>query len=195
MKPPANPAGTRRAHAIAPRRGPAHDRGLPGHLLRMPLLLACLAALPCPSRGLASDPTPSAPQESAIQERGSQPAAVEGATATGSAVDTAIAATDAPEHSPGLDRTEALIASLTIFVLAIFVGFEIITKVPPTLHTPLMSGSNAISGITLVGAVLMAGTSSVAASILGAAAVGLAMVNVAGGFLVTDRMLSMFRRK
>jgi H+-translocating NAD(P) transhydrogenase subunit alpha len=89
-----------------------------------------------------------------------------------------------------------LIASLTIFVLAIFVGFEVITKVPPTLHTPLMSGSNAISGITLVGAVVAAGSGgAVLATILGTLAVALATINVVGGFLVTHRMLQMFRKK
>jgi len=91
---------------------------------------------------------------------------------------------------------ETLVLSVTIFVLAIFVGFEVITKVPPTLHTPLMSGSNAISGITLVGAVLSAGTQHTAlTTILGFAAVVFATINVVGGFLVTHRMLEMFRRK
>ena len=89
-----------------------------------------------------------------------------------------------------------LMAGLTIFILAIFVGFEIITKIPPTLHTPLMSGSNAISGITLVGALLAAGAGSGAfAMFLGFLAVILATVNVVGGFLVTNRMLEMFRKK
>jgi NAD(P) transhydrogenase subunit alpha len=89
-----------------------------------------------------------------------------------------------------------LIASLTIFVLAVFVGFEVITKVPPTLHTPLMSGSNAISGITLVGALVAAGTQRQGlAAVLGMIAVALATVNVVGGFLVTHRMLDMFRKK
>jgi len=92
--------------------------------------------------------------------------------------------------------TLPLMAALTIFVLAIFVGFEIITKIPPTLHTPLMSGSNAISGITLVGAILSAGGGhTTAASVLGLLAVIMATVNVVGGFLVTNRMLEMFRRK
>lgn len=92
--------------------------------------------------------------------------------------------------------TLPLIAALTIFVLSIFVGFEIITKIPPTLHTPLMSGSNAISGITLVGAILAAGAGhGPMASALGLSAVILATVNVVGGFLVTNRMLEMFRRK
>lgn len=86
-----------------------------------------------------------------------------------------------------------LILMLTIFVLAMFVGFEVITKVPPTLHTPLMSGSNAISGITVIGALIAAGAEQTSlASILGAVAVALATVNVVGGFLVTDRMLRMF---
>jgi NAD(P) transhydrogenase subunit alpha len=90
-----------------------------------------------------------------------------------------------------------LVLLLTVLVLAIFVGFEIITKVPPTLHTPLMSGSNAISGITLVGALLLAGAKggSEVSKILASVAVGLATINVVGGFLVTHRMLEMFRQK
>lgn len=91
---------------------------------------------------------------------------------------------------------EALLVSITVFVLAVFVGFEIITKIPSTLHTPLMSGSNAISGITIVGAVVAAGTGEGdIAKYLGFAAVVLATVNVVGGFLITNRMLAMFRRK
>ncbi|MCH7724800.1 MAG: NAD(P) transhydrogenase subunit alpha [Bacteroidetes bacterium] len=83
-----------------------------------------------------------------------------------------------------------------IFVLAIFVGFELITKVPPTLHTPLMSGSNAISGIAIVGALLSAGLGQFSIStILGLAAVIFAMINVVGGYLVTDRMLKMFKKR
>ena len=85
------------------------------------------------------------------------------------------------------------IIGLTIFMLAIFVGIEIITKIPPTLHTPLMSGSNAISGITLVGAVLAGG--GFIGNTLAFIAVVIAMINVVGGFLVTHRMLSMFRKK
>ena len=89
-----------------------------------------------------------------------------------------------------------LVMLLTVFVLAIFVGFEIITKVPPTLHTPLMSGSNAISGITLVGALLSAGSEhSTLTTVLGLIAVIFATINVFGGFLVTHRMLDMFRKK
>ncbi len=88
-----------------------------------------------------------------------------------------------------------LMLSITVFVLAAFVGFEVITKVPPTLHTPLMSGSNAISGITVVAAIIVAGRGAgTAATVLGAIAVTLATINVVGGFLVTDRMLEMFKR-
>ncbi|HMO86199.1 MAG TPA: NAD(P) transhydrogenase subunit alpha [Lacipirellulaceae bacterium] len=86
-----------------------------------------------------------------------------------------------------------IITALTIFVLAMFVGNEIITKVPPTLHTPLMSGSNAISGITLVGAVLASG--NWLGNIFGFLAVAFATINVVGGFLVTNRMLQMFKKK
>ena len=83
-----------------------------------------------------------------------------------------------------------------IFVLAIFLGFELISKVPSQLHTPLMSGSNAISGITIVGALVAAGSGdSVFATILGTFAVACATINVVGGYLVTDRMLGMFKKK
>ena len=96
--------------------------------------------------------------------------------------------------------TEEFVLTITVFVLAIYVGWEVITKVPPILHTPLMSGSNAISGITIIGALLLAGMErevsdawADVAWILGMIAVVFAMVNVVGGFLVTDRMLRMFR--
>ncbi|MBQ0755365.1 MAG: NAD(P) transhydrogenase subunit alpha [Gammaproteobacteria bacterium] len=88
------------------------------------------------------------------------------------------------------------IAMLALFVLAIFLGVELITKVPPTLHTPLMSGSNAISGITLVGAIVAAGNENVVIiQVFGFIAVVLATINVIGGFMVTNRMLAMFKRK
>lgn len=91
---------------------------------------------------------------------------------------------------------ETLLIGLYVFVLAMFVGFEVITKVPTILHTPLMSGSNAISGITIIGALLVAGRSTDAlGNTLGVIAVAFAMVNVVGGFMVTDRMLQMFRRE
>jgi NAD(P) transhydrogenase subunit alpha len=82
---------------------------------------------------------------------------------------------------------------LFIFVLAIFLGLELITKVPSQLHTPLMSGSNAISGITVVGAILATASDSAFAGVLGMLAVVFATINVVGGYLVTDRMLGMFR--
>ncbi|CAN5514253.1 NAD(P) transhydrogenase subunit alpha [soil metagenome] len=88
------------------------------------------------------------------------------------------------------------IALIVVFVLAAFVGFEIISKVPATLHTPLMSGSNAISGITIVGALIVtASTGTPIAKWIGLAAIVLATINVVGGFLVTDRMLEMFKRR
>ena len=96
---------------------------------------------------------------------------------------------------------ESLVMLITVFVLAVFVGFEIITKVPPTLHTPLMSGSNAISGITIIGALILAGVLesdpafNQLAKIMAFVAVIFASINVVGGFLVTGRMLKMFQRK
>ena len=90
---------------------------------------------------------------------------------------------------------EAVLLGL-VLMLSIFLGFELISKVPATLHTPLMSGANAISGITVVGAVALAGTGEGDLSNwLGAAAVALASINVVGGYLVTDRMLAMFKKK
>ncbi len=88
-----------------------------------------------------------------------------------------------------------MINILTVFILAIFVGFEIITKVPPTLHTPLMSGSNAISGIAIVGAIIATKVGGELGSWLGVIAVVFATINVVGGFMVTDRMLKMVKRK
>ena len=90
---------------------------------------------------------------------------------------------------------EPLLVSVYIFVLAVFVGFETITMVPPLLHTPLMSGTNAISGITLVGALISAGAGhSTLSTALGLLAVIIATINVVGGFMVTDRMLEMFKK-
>lgn len=88
------------------------------------------------------------------------------------------------------------IAGIVVFVLAGFVGLEVISKVPPTLHTPLMSGANAISGIILIGAIYVASqTTSDVGTILGYVAVFFATINVVGGFMVTDRMLNMFKKK
>ena len=93
--------------------------------------------------------------------------------------------------------TGTLLIGIYVFVLSCFVGFEIITKVPPTLHTPLMSGANAISGITIVGAIYAAGKTGdpKLSAILGGVAVAMATINCVGGFMVTDRMLGMFGKK
>ena len=88
-----------------------------------------------------------------------------------------------------------MIDIFTVFILAIFVGNEIINKVPPTLHTPLMSGSNAISGIAIVGAIIATKVGGGLGSWLGFIAVVFATINVVGGFLVTDRMLKMFKKR
>ena len=85
--------------------------------------------------------------------------------------------------------------TIYIFILAVLEGFEIISKVPPTLHTPLMSGSNAISGITIIGSLLACGNSNPLTSAMGCLAIVFAMINVVGGYAVTDRMLKMFKRK
>ena len=89
-----------------------------------------------------------------------------------------------------------LILTSFIFVLSVLLGFELITKIPATLHTPLMSGSNAISGVTIIGAIISSGSGEqVASVILGTAAVAFATVNVVGGYMVTDRMLAMLKKK
>ena len=93
-------------------------------------------------------------------------------------------------------NSETLIAALYVFALAAFLGYQVISRVPPLLHTPLMSATNAISGISLVGSIVIAGAGgSTAARILGFVAVTCATINVVGGFGITDRMLKMFRRK
>ena len=92
--------------------------------------------------------------------------------------------------------TEALIIGIVIFTLATLLGVELIHRVPPTLHTPLMSGSNAISGITIVGALIVAGGGhGWVSSVIGFLAIVFAMINVVGGYAVTDRMLEMFRKE
>ena len=90
---------------------------------------------------------------------------------------------------------DAFLPLLTIFMLAVFVGFEIITKVPPLLHTPLMSGSNAISGITIIGALLAVASEGTLTTVLGFLALVLATINVVGGFRVTHRMVGMVKKK
>lgn len=92
--------------------------------------------------------------------------------------------------------TEGLIVGIVIFTLATFLGYELIHRVPPTLHTPLMSGANAVSGITVVGALVLAGAGhGWVSTVLGFLAIVFAMINVAGGYTVTDRMLQMFRKE
>ena len=92
--------------------------------------------------------------------------------------------------------SEGIVLGIVVFTLATFLGFELIHRVPPTLHTPLMSGSNAISGITIVGALLVAGGGfGWVSTVIGFGAVVLAMMNVVGGYAVTDRMLHMFKKK
>src|SRR6266436_7599128 len=102
-------------------------------------------------------------------------------------------------NSETLTSPQAVIAALYVFALAAFLGYQVISRVPPLLHTPLMSATNAISGISLIGSLVIAGSHydehQMLASILGCAAVTSAMINVTGGFLITDRMLKMFRKK
>lgn len=89
-----------------------------------------------------------------------------------------------------------LLSLIIIFALALFIGYEVITKVPSTLHTPLMSGSNAISGIVIVGAIIITSNADgILAIILSVVAIVLATINVIGGFMVTDRMLAMFKKR
>ncbi len=113
------------------------------------------------------------------------------------AVDTAPALIQpvAGNATEAMAGSSVLMLLLTVFVLSIFVGAEIISKIPPTLHTPLMSGSNAISGITVIGAILVCGSASGFLNGLGLFSVVLATINVVGGFVVTHRMLAMFKSK
>lgn len=147
----------------------------------------------------AATATPSTTTEpTAANREADQPVTAGTASQSGASEPTKAAESVAPAPA-----RQGLVASLTIFVLAIFIGFEVITKVPPTLHTPLMSGSNAISGITVVGAVIVAAAmveqlsplANQFARGLGFLAVILATINVVGGFVVTHRMLAMFKRK
>jgi NAD(P) transhydrogenase subunit alpha len=96
-----------------------------------------------------------------------------------------------------MSHTATLVAELTVLVLAIFLGFEVISKVPTMLHTPLMSGTNAIHGIVIVGALIVAGSADQdpLIRVIGFVAVALAAANVVGGFVVTDRMLEMFKKR
>ena len=100
------------------------------------------------------------------------------------------------EGDTGHIPAPVLIASLYVFALAAFLGYQVISRVPPLLHTPLMSATNAISGISLIGSIVIAGEhANTLSTILGTVAVTSAMINATGGFLITDRMLKMFRKK
>lgn len=112
------------------------------------------------------------------------------------AMATQVVETAAESASHGSSSMPFLLVGLWVLLLSVFVGFEVIQKVPPTLHTPLMSGSNAISGITIVGSLYCVGNDyPLSAGILGILAIVCAMINVVGGFVVTDRMLAMFSAK
>ena len=118
-----------------------------------------------------------------------------------------VLATDFPDGSPRLSfrrftpfrddcMSEALVGGIIVFVMATYLGASLIGRVPPTLHTPLMSGANAVSGITVVGAILVAGAGfGWLSTVLGFIAIVFAMMNVVGGYLVTDRMLEMFKKR
>jgi len=165
------------------------------------LLLTALAAAPVSSQEAAPPTTSPAPTTTAPTTTAPTTPAPTTTAPTTTAPTTAKTEVDDVTPSAAKPKVElssktvVMLAGLTVFVLSIFVGFEIITKVPATLHTPLMSGSNAISGITLVGAVIVAGGASFLASTLGMLAVILATINVVGGFLVTHRMLAMFKKR
>ena len=157
---------------------------------------------------LAQDNTPPA-LENTVAEQSDAPADADTDAADTDAADTDAdaadtdaaddAADDADDDDADDDKYAMLMAGLTIFVISIFVGVEVITKVPQKLHTPLMSGSNAISGITIVGAILVsaecAAQDNGLAVVLVGIAIALAMINVVGGFGVTHRMLSMFTKR
>jgi NAD(P) transhydrogenase subunit alpha len=151
--------------------------------------LVSLLALP-----LYAQPRGSTQRGEAIAEPARPVATPDGNARAAAEIDAKKEGSAAVEPNRQMAR-QTLMVSITIFVLAIFVGYELINKVPATLHTPLMSGSNAISGITVVGAIIVAGAAAGVAPFLGFVAVVLAMINVVGGFLVTHRMLLMFKRR
>ena len=138
-----------------------------------------------------------APAEVTSQAEVNEPAAAKKPTTTPAPEASASAPEEETVTKPAPKRKVtrlAILSSLWVFVLAVFLGFEVITKVPPTLHTPLMSGSNAISGITLVGAVIVSAAFTFS-GFVGFLAVLLATINAVGGFLVTHRMLAMFKKR
>lgn len=135
-----------------------------------------------------------AKQPASVQEANTKSTAENPSTVTNPSDSSS--ATSSSSVTTNVSRGARIVASFTVFLLSVFVGFEVINKVPPTLHTPLMSGSNAISGITIIGAVLTAGSAAGGlGAFLGMLAVILAMINVVGGFVVTHRMLMMFKKR
>jgi len=163
-------------------------------LVLLAMLIGGLLFAQDDDKGKADKPSPS-DQKAATETLAEQELApTEAATPKEKPLPTAAPMKDEPSSEAAVANWRRVIASLTVFVLAVFVGFEVITKVPPTLHTPLMSGSNAISGITLVGAVIVAASMSFS-GFVGFLAVALATVNAVGGFLVTHRMLAMFKKR
>ena len=171
-------------------------------LVMLAILCGGLLLAQEPKGGEAETQSPSVTTEQAnadavpTDESAPEPAEMTAAEASPSAASPTTQFTPAAhaKNNTHGNRRQGAIASLWIFVLAVFLGFVVITKVPPTLHTPLMSGSNAISGITLVGAVIVAATWNFS-GFVGFLAVTLATINVVGGFLVTHRMLAMFKKR
>lgn len=162
-------------------------------VVRVAALLCWLVLAGAPSLVRGQTTESSSSPAAAVTAAATEAATVE---AKGSATEDSAAAPASDRHMVSVSKASVLVGSLTVFLLSVFVGFEVITKVPPTLHTPLMSGSNAISGITIVGAILTAGSAVGGfGSLLGLLAVVLAMINVVGGFLVTHRMLMMFKKR
>jgi|688.fasta_scaffold00671_24 NAD(P) transhydrogenase subunit alpha len=154
------------------------------------LLLISIAIL-MSARPAAAEQTS---QQAAVAEVNSE--SVKAFQSTNSTPSEAASTTSTSGALSEVGRGARIVASFTVFLLSVFVGFEVINKVPPTLHTPLMSGSNAISGITIIGAVLTAGSAaSGLGAFLGMLAVILAIINVVGGFVVTHRMLKMFKKR
>jgi NAD(P) transhydrogenase subunit alpha len=164
-------------------------------LVLLAMLIGGLLFAQDDDKAKADKPSPSDQKKAVVETPAKEEAApAEVATPKAKPMPAAPLVESKPSSEAAVANWRRVIASLTVFVLAVFVGFEVITKVPPTLHTPLMSGSNAISGITLVGAVIVAASMSFS-GFVGFLAVALATVNAVGGFLVTHRMLAMFKKR
>ncbi len=165
--------------------------------LALLLSIASMLAIAILSVGLASTyASPSSFQTNSVSGNPSATTTAFADSGIGAAGTVAATTNPVAVAHPVSSRSLVLVGSLTVFVLSIFIGFEIIAKVPPTLHTPLMSGSNAISGITVIGAIIASGYRETGiGTLVGLVAVVLAMINVVGGFVVTHRMLLMFKKR